>query len=43
MAQIPLNFENAIKKIGVGPYCPAALSRTEERKALNRRVEVVEQ
>jgi OmpA-OmpF porin, OOP family len=29
--------------VGVGPYCPAASNRTEEGKALNRRVELVEQ
>ncbi len=32
-----------LKAVGVGPYCPAASNRTEEGKALNRRVEIVEQ
>lgn len=32
-----------LKAVGVGPYCPAASNRTEEGKALNRRVELVEQ
>jgi OmpA-OmpF porin, OOP family len=32
-----------LKAIGVGPYCPAASNRKEEGKALNRRVELVEQ
>lgn len=32
-----------LKAAGVGPYCPAASNRTEEGKAMNRRVELVEQ
>jgi OOP family OmpA-OmpF porin len=32
-----------LKAVGVGPYSPAASNRTEEGKALNRRVELVEQ
>jgi OOP family OmpA-OmpF porin len=32
-----------LKAVGVGPYCPAASNRTEEGKAQNRRVELVEQ
>jgi OmpA-OmpF porin, OOP family len=32
-----------LKAVGVDPYCPAASNRTEEGKALNRRVELVEQ
>jgi outer membrane protein OmpA-like peptidoglycan-associated protein len=28
---------------GVGPYCPVASNRTEEGKAKNRRMELVEQ
>ncbi len=32
-----------LKAVGVGPYSPAASNRTEEGKARNRRVELVEQ
>ncbi len=32
-----------LKGAGVGPYCPVASNRTEEGKARNRRVELVEQ
>jgi OmpA-OmpF porin, OOP family len=32
-----------LKGTGVGPYCPVASNRTEEGKASNRRVELVEQ
>jgi OmpA-OmpF porin, OOP family len=32
-----------LKPVGVGPYCPVASNRTEEGKARNRRVELVEQ
>ena len=32
-----------LKPAGVGPYCPVASNRTEDGKAMNRRVELVEQ
>jgi len=32
-----------LKAAGVGPYCPVASNRTEDGKAQNRRVELVEQ
>jgi OOP family OmpA-OmpF porin len=32
-----------LKGAGVGPYCPVASNHTEEGKAMNRRVELVEQ
>jgi OmpA-OmpF porin, OOP family len=32
-----------LKAAGVGPYCPVASNRTDEGKAMNRRVELVEQ
>ena len=31
-----------LKSSGVGPYCPVESNRTEEGKAKNRRVELVE-
>jgi OmpA-OmpF porin, OOP family len=32
-----------LKGVGVGPYCPVSSNRTDEGKARNRRVELVEQ
>ncbi len=32
-----------LKAAGVGPYCPVSSNKTDEGKALNRRVELVEQ
>jgi outer membrane protein OmpA-like peptidoglycan-associated protein len=32
-----------LKGAGVGPYAPGASNRTDEGRALNRRVELVEQ
>jgi outer membrane protein OmpA-like peptidoglycan-associated protein len=32
-----------LKAAGVGPYCPEASNKTDEGKAKNRRVELVEQ